>query len=601
MAELSVALSARVKKFLKELDKAEKGLIGVEKQAQDTKKTTTNVVPPKAASQVQKFTKSTANATPAMLEFNRTIQDAPFGIQGVANNIQQLTANFGNLSRNAGGPINALKAMAGTLLGPQGILLGVSLVTAGLVAFGDKISLASSLTDKLAKSTAKFVAEANTEIATLQTLFKIAKDETQSKKVRLGAIDDLNEKYGEYLGNLDLENIKTKEIKASVDALTASLLKQAAVKGLEARLAEIYEDTGEELSGLLLKQREAAKQVKAELNSLRNVDAFSGVSADLPLTEQIKQVVAIVNRNRGAGQGLLAGLGISVANFNKAIADTKAFKKDLVNELSPIQVLLDEFTAEKLFTDLEKGSEGVVVIGKKAKGTQKKFKDLTNQILELESVFELEDAIENAEFAQKVFVETGAALKEATNQEGFDDGYWESFFKIQQLEDINNRITRVIEDGLITALSGIGDAIGNTVVNGGNFFNALGATLLSAAGGIAIQLGQIAIGIGLGIESIKTALATLAGPVAIAAGVALVALGSAFKAGAAKLSGSFNGGGLSGGVSGTGSFSGSTQTGGVQTFGNGEFVFRISGYDLVAVQNKVISRNKRLGGNVSIG
>jgi len=46
-----------------------------------------------AVSNVGKVT--SVNAVPALNEFSRVIQDAPYGIQGVANNITQLTTQFG--------------------------------------------------------------------------------------------------------------------------------------------------------------------------------------------------------------------------------------------------------------------------------------------------------------------------------------------------------------------------------------------------------------------------------------------------------------------------------------------------------------------------
>src|SRR5690606_5933629 len=44
------------------------------------------------------------------MEFNRIIQDAPFGVMGVGNNIQQLAGNFSQLSKNAGATVPAIKA-----------------------------------------------------------------------------------------------------------------------------------------------------------------------------------------------------------------------------------------------------------------------------------------------------------------------------------------------------------------------------------------------------------------------------------------------------------------------------------------------------------
>ena len=99
--------------------------------------------------------KTGANATNTMMEFSRVVQDAPYGIRGVANNIQQLVGNFGYLSKSAGGAGAAFKAMASSLLGPAGILLAVSLVTSLLVQYGDKLFKSSNETSDAEKATEK--------------------------------------------------------------------------------------------------------------------------------------------------------------------------------------------------------------------------------------------------------------------------------------------------------------------------------------------------------------------------------------------------------------------------------------------------------------
>lgn len=152
MAELSVVLSARVRKFVQELDKAEKALLQTGEVAETTQRKVSSIGTRRASAGIKQIGKASVNATPALQEFSRVIQDAPFGIQGIANNIQQLTANFGNLQKSAGGAIPALKAMLGALAGPGGILLAVSAITSLLVVFGDKLFSASKQADKLQKS-----------------------------------------------------------------------------------------------------------------------------------------------------------------------------------------------------------------------------------------------------------------------------------------------------------------------------------------------------------------------------------------------------------------------------------------------------------------
>jgi hypothetical protein len=74
-----------------------------------------------------------------LLNLGRVIQDAPFGILGVANNIDPLVNSFQNLGKEAGGSGKALKAMLAGLTGPAGLAIGVSAVTSLMIAYGDDI------------------------------------------------------------------------------------------------------------------------------------------------------------------------------------------------------------------------------------------------------------------------------------------------------------------------------------------------------------------------------------------------------------------------------------------------------------------------------
>ena len=125
---VNVEITASVAGLKSGLSQAEKGLKGF---GTSTDKMTSKTN--KMAGAVK------ANAVPSLTSFSQVIQDAPYGIRGVANNITQLTSQFGYLSKSTGGAGNALKAMIGSLTGPAGILLAVSLVTSLLVSYGDEL------------------------------------------------------------------------------------------------------------------------------------------------------------------------------------------------------------------------------------------------------------------------------------------------------------------------------------------------------------------------------------------------------------------------------------------------------------------------------
>lgn len=195
--------------------------------------------------------------------------------------------------------------------------------------------------------------------------------------------------------------------------------------------------------------------------------------------------------------------------------------------------------------------------------------------------------------------ESTHAITPKINTDEFDFGAAQMLLKLQQFNESANNI---ISNSLVSTFAGIGKAIGDALVNGGNLAQGLGKALLGGIGGMMIQLGTMAIGIGATIEKIKLALTSLSGVGAIAAGVALVALGSAFKAGAAKIGGS-SGGSAGGGQTGSSNFSGSTGGGNFGASSGGgmqNVVFEIQGTKLVGVLSNTLARNRNLGGSLSL-
>jgi len=73
----------------------------------------------------------------------------------------------------------------------------------------------------------------------LESLMKIAKDETKSKQDRLDAIKNLNRISPEYLGNLTLETINSKEATIATEEYTAAIEKQAKAQAAKEKLIEI--------------------------------------------------------------------------------------------------------------------------------------------------------------------------------------------------------------------------------------------------------------------------------------------------------------------------------------------------------------------------
>lgn len=274
MAELSVQIGADVRDLLKKLDLTEAQLKKLGTLSKTAGKDLQQVGTV-GAKGMNALGKSTANAVPSLTSFSQVIQDAPYGIRGVANNITQLTSQFGYLSASAGGAKGALKAMLGTLAGPAGILLAVSVVTSLLVSYGDKIFNAIGATNALTDATKEYLKEASAEQTQLQALVGIAQDETKSKGIREEAIKKLNTKYKDYLGNLTLETINSNDAKIAVDALSASLIRQAQIRGI----SKLIEEKSLEL---------AEKEIEAKKDGIKqaNKTIASGAAVTKSYNEQ---------------------------------------------------------------------------------------------------------------------------------------------------------------------------------------------------------------------------------------------------------------------------------------------------------------------------
>lgn len=155
-----------------------------------------------------------ANATPTLIEFSRVIQDAPYGIQGMANNLQQLTVTFGYLRKSAGGGKAALKALVGSIAGPAGMVFAVSTITSLLVTYGDELFKSTKVTNKLTDATkevndslsdfyGKTVSKINTYVSILEDANTSEEKRLSITKKLIKEVPNLTQADFEYGNSLD--------------------------------------------------------------------------------------------------------------------------------------------------------------------------------------------------------------------------------------------------------------------------------------------------------------------------------------------------------------------------------------------------------------
>lgn len=108
----------------------------------------------------------TADTTQAMINFNRVVSDAPYGLIGIANNIDPMIMSFTKLKQETGSTGNAIKTMLGALTSPSGISLAISMATSLAIAFGPKLV-------KMFGDSSRAADEFNQKMVSLNTNLKI--------------------------------------------------------------------------------------------------------------------------------------------------------------------------------------------------------------------------------------------------------------------------------------------------------------------------------------------------------------------------------------------------------------------------------------------
>jgi len=532
-------------------------------------------------------TPKVVNAGNTLTQFSRIAQDAPFGIIGIGNNITATAESFSYLKAQTGSTGGALKALASSLAGSGGILLGVSLLTTGLTLLAQSGLSVGDVIDKITGNFDAFGAELNKisvdaaknsgqEIAGLNALISVAQDDINSRKERLIAVEELQSKYPGYFGNLTKEQILTGDLTAVTKELSKAIIARAEASAIADKIGEL-----------------AAKKLDLQIKKEKEV---LGLQKAQESVKQANENLKIANNIAGAGQRAAGAAG--------ALSLATSRVKDL-NE----QILVIQTQQDKLAGKLNQKTEDSIGLLDKKDKVAKSFvtptvTGVTNAIIPAP----LFDVNGIATFNGQVD-EFGNKLKSLPNTITASLGLASQNMRTGLTEmqlaliEFNASANDLIVNSIASTFSQIGAAIGDAIATGGDVLSAIGTTIIQAFAGFLSDMGDLLIKYGtLAVVKGKLDLAIAAGgPISIGAGIAAIAVGVALKAAAGALGSFASGGGNRGGGGGGAnnqSFSSSGFGGGG---GGGTVVFEISGQKLIGVLSNTINANRRLGGTLGLG
>lgn len=513
------------------------------------------------APKIGKLTQATGNYNAVGVNFARLIQDAPFGIIGVGNNITALAESF-DQAKNQGQSFTQI--LGGIFSAGNLLTLGVSAAVTAWTLYSQNTEKVVDVNEKVRESYKDLEDQIDQTVNVLSTL-KFVNDIIRAQE------DEVRKLTGEF----NIFTLTAEEsAKITIDAF--SKLNKTQLTGIKSTLTELADDKLKVLGNALnLTRKEAIKFAESFKNNTAGFEQL-----DPKIRDAVSSYIGLSKQVKTAAQQL---------EFYNDKEEKIDFRKEALDKYSKAwdeyNLRLEEST---ILTDRVKQENEE--LSKKLEKVNKAFFELPQKPIEVKiktDGIDLEQDIPD----QLPFEDQ---LIQALNPKRFSE------FEERTAEFATN-IRDLLQNNVTASFIDLGYTIGETLATGGNIFKAVGQSVLKSFARFLGQFGEQLIAYGVAATAfgkVSLALATpggalIAAPLAIAAGIALTAIAGAIGSIGRKGPGGGGGGGSVGssGVGGGSSFVGGGAQGGMfatQRDLNGELVVR--GQDLVYVFGQANNR-----------
>lgn len=544
------------------------------------------------AASIDKFSSAMRRSNTVAMEFNRIIQDAPFGMMGISNNLTQLTDNYKNYAAQVraaaaeqGRSISNFQIFKGAVAGifsPLNLFsLGLSAVTSGLIIYQQwqqrSAKRTKETTDKLQElvdglsnvSTAMYKGAQSSghEVAQLNVLYAISQDVTKSTDARRRAANDLIKQYPALFGKFTTEQVMLGKAKTAYDEVSKSILATARAQAAYGMISEKFakqlaiEETNRalerqivDIENLIDVEREryeqAVKSVRAAGAAGTGFSSASIASREASLQEKIVSLSDQKNKNLKEYHSLQSEIieleKFAITNQSQTIKldeDTDKGTKKKTKSLSEYRKELVDTLAswgiyEAKMESLNTKFGDIAVLAKKAGASLSELQIIANR--------------QWAETAILQFERLGDTIGKSVGVTGLSKGFTiPTIVKVDaDFTQLNEKLSKLKSDlkGFLeidlqnvvgNTVSTMMSAVGDALANGGNVLDQIGAGIIKSLGGLAKSIGEQMIAFGVAGIALKK---LMMNPyLALAAGAALVALGSFAQSSVSRQTSQFNG------------------------------------------------------------
>jgi len=268
--------------------------------------TSTKAATDQMGDSVKSFGKASQNSLTAL---SLTLQDLPFGFIGIQNNLPGIIQGFGQMNMEAKNGASVLSQLKGSLMGPAGIFLAFSAVTAIVTTLtmkygglGNAIDALFGKTNLLAvaqgeynKELAKGIGSSATESAEITILTKVLTDLSKPLKDRQAAYVELNKISPAVVAGIKLENISTAESVKIINENAKAIQKLLILKAQEAAISNILTSNAEKLAILQIEEKKLQKDLTSGQAAYNKVNKDGEVILGAGRTASQQALIAINN------------------------------------------------------------------------------------------------------------------------------------------------------------------------------------------------------------------------------------------------------------------------------------------------------------------
>lgn len=567
-AKLSVEVGAKITELQTKMAQAEKSVATFAGKAdKDLAKIAQN-----GGQSLQNFAKGSNQAAFAVTNLSRVVQDAPFGFIGIQNNLNPLLESFQQLKKETGSNVSAFKALAGQLVGPAGIGFALAAVSAAFLFYQQVTRGAKKETDEFGKSLLTLdelrkegVKISSQEVSKAQTLYSAATNLNIPLEERLKIVKELKQEYPNYFKSFTNEEILAGKAATAYtnlkNAIIAAGLARASEKQQQEIASRIFDAENTKINAQIKLTETLTKLRQAERLSLTETseagqsglaftinqlkDNAAGFKAEIKSSdESLKNLNGELNKSLSITDQLVKKYGAGV------VTGDVGGSQDTDKQVEKIKSVSDVLKALRVDLQQIANDPGIKTFGEK---NAKQFDAYRKAISELTEL-----GTKPANDAIKTLTQTANDI-----QQPFEKGFKGAQAPVKQtntelnalgttIDTVSLKVPKladkfleaqneILSSGFIETFSSIGEAIGESLANGGNLIDAFAKSALESIGSVLIRFGKLTVAAGVASTALGKALsnpfAPGAGVAAIAAGVALIAVGAAVRGFASGIGG----------------------------------------------------------------